>query len=194
MSADLTTELAKFLAVRPLGSGGSLIHQASRTLTHGEIRDSPTTAIQIAAAPGANKILYPQFAAFHLNWFGDYASIDGAATFIIAAGTQGLTITLNEAVSGGVTNLLAGGEAANASVVAGFTISAGAIGGLTGMFNSDVVNKALNVRAGNAGNFTAGHASNTLIVLCEFRVMSLVTGLFLTPTESGWDQTTRTFA
>lgn len=191
------------------GGGASLLHQASRTLTDIQVRALPTTAIEIVGAPGATRLLVPSVILARMNWVADFGNISPTCRLKVDL-TSSFIADLNEASLSGVTALLAGGGPDGTWVP--FTIQQLADSRTisatpavdphfhhgnadSGFYDADIANHALTISAvqGASNDFTDGTGS-TLQVATVFYVFDYSSGLFLTTAESGWNESTRTFA
>lgn len=166
---------------------GTRVSVASVTLTNAQIKALPTTGVQVVAAPGSGKWLRligvtystdtaagaytnvnPTYADIHIDlgggtYAGGYVATDPSVTPALATVANMLTY-------------------AQQTVVQGLPYAEG-YGGYTGVgyvstpapLRSAVENKALNVAADNSGsgNFTGGHAANSLKVTIYYAVESL---------------------
>lgn len=144
----------------------SQIYQQIFTLTDAQIKALPSTPVEIIAAPGANKCIFPLFAMLRLAWTADYTNIDGTATISILNGVQGILSQWAEAVGSGVSGILAGGGpdgswgwsllSANASITT--------LRSLSNIYDSDIANLPINISATNGalGNFQGGDVANGL--------------------------------
>lgn len=143
---------------------------ATKTLTDAQVKALPTTAVTLLAAPGTGFALVPIHATVRLAWAVDYTNIDAAARLFINVGSSEILARLDEAVLGAISNLLAGGEDANALMPAvGFAPASASpvpFNGSSGFFDGDIENRTLNISATNAaaGDFTGGDAANVLKV------------------------------
>ena len=159
------------------------IWSAPVTLTNAQIKALPTTAVQIAAAPGANRIIVtPAYSigakslALTFNWVADYTNIDAGARLKVQLGTD-------EYVEFAESSFFAWGESAFWSpgnieeIVASGTYGPNSL--------TSVTNQALFLSVNNAaaGDFTGGHASNTIIASPAYCVYDTTTGLFV-PAET----------
>lgn len=144
------------------------------TLTNAQIKALPTTPVQILAAPGASKIIFPMAAWLRANWAADYTNIDAGAIVKLLINTEILT-TLNNTVISGVTQLLAGGgpDGSNVFLIGRQHINATNMFGTSGIYDSDAANKPLTIEVTNGalGAFTGGHASNTLKITVYYVVV-----------------------
>ncbi len=180
------------------GGSASLIHQASVTLTNTQIIHLPTINQDLIPAPGLGRSLTP----FHGVLYSDhttagYGTFDAGGAYLAfyIDGVQRLNIVL--ASNGGV---LSGGgiDVAFLSTFVGVDSAGGpanAAGSIEGARDStSCENAALQIGAYNAGvDFSGGNIANALTVAVQFYVFDSSTLDFLTTTESGWNETTRTF-
>ena len=163
------------------GGGGDVNYtwQVETTLTDAQIKALPTAAVQIAAAPGANRIIVtPAYAigakslALTFNWVADYTNVDAGARLKVQLGTD-------EYVEFAENFFFAWGESAfwspsNSNEI----VASGTYGpnSLTSVTNQAVF---LSVNNAAAGNFTGGHASNTILASLAYFVLDTTTGLFV---------------
>lgn len=176
------------------GGGNEVLHQVTVTLTNAQIKALPTTAVEILAAPGANKLLVPQVALLHMKWAADYSNIN--ASCLLKCDLNGTFVAgLYQHTLSGVASLLAGGgpdgtwvamtlnqlawsttTTATPSVNPHFHQGAAD----SGFYDADIVNTALTVSATNAadGNFEGGDPDNELQVSVAYLVLNTTTGEF----------------
>lgn len=169
------------------------LHQGTATLTDAQIKALPTTAVDILAAPGANKLLVPQVVMLHMKWEADYGSINANA--VLKVDLNGTFIAgLHESSLSGVSALLAGGgpdgtwvamtlnQLANATVTSATPnvnphLHQGAAD--SGFYDADIVNVPLRISVeGNGGDFTGGDSNNELQISVAYLVLNTVTGEF----------------
>lgn len=171
-------------------SHGSLIHQASLTLTDVQARALRSAPFELAPTPGADRMTVATLAEFYHRWVADFTNIDAAAT--ISIGAAGELVSLLEATGNGVSNVLANGE----DMLARFVVrpDSATYPATIYKFPVNLFNKPLLITATNgvAGDFTGGDGSEVL-VSAEFRVWDRTLGKYLTVAESGWDEHSRTF-
>jgi len=172
----------KIIADGGAPGGGGLLQTATFTLTDAQIKALPTTAIEIVAAQGANKIIFPQSALLYLNWAGDYDNIGSTATLGVEYDDShsSCLAPLDEASNGQVSNLLIDGATHIAllpmrSLVVSPSLANSGIGQITDEPWS--VNSALKVYASNTGShtgdFTDGDTSNTLKIIVYYLVVDV---------------------
>lgn len=184
------------------GGGGSLIHQASRTLNNGQIIALHTTPITIVGPPGSGRMVDFQHALLSADTAsGSYGGFDADAAIYLDQG--------NHQVSSVVAD--DGGAAGNLSALIGSSSSGTAIAhAIRGDWSYNAASwstpnsttserntyedAALSLVSSNSVNFNGGHANNSLVLLIEFRVFDFTLKKYLTTDESGWNETTRTFA
>jgi hypothetical protein len=162
------------------GGGGDVnyIWQATVLLTDAQIKALPTTPVTLAAAPGANRLIRP----LESTWIADtsagvYTNLSANISLRYDVGTLTAAVfdeNYHGALSGAFLSVISLGPLSyvNNSAVIG-NLEGGLALGLNG---------ALTLYATNtAGNFTGGHASNTLRVTAPYLVIDTTTGL-LVPT------------
>jgi hypothetical protein len=171
----------------------SLIHQASVTLTDAQIKSlfpNDNVPVTIVPGPGADRLLV--FAGGFISLdvtAGGYLSDDDLSLVrlrICTNADDSLSLAWRA-------NILYAGVQ-RISLLPDFFES-------SGRFNASPYSIAANYSmrlqidpTDTASNpLTAGHVDNTMIVVCDFRVLDVTTGRYLTTAESGWDEDTRTF-
>jgi len=153
----------------------ALLRVATKTLTNDEVISLPTTSVEILAAPGANKIIIPIMTVLHANWVADYGGIDAGAIICIRLANVDV-MQLTETIASSVSSLLTGGGPDGVSAMLGplYKVASSTVYGISGMYDSDIANKALNiVISGNALDLTGGDAGNTLKVIVYYMVMDV---------------------
>ena len=180
-----------------LAGGGSILHQATMELDHDQIRQLPTIPITVLGAPGGDVVAIPIMATLKVDSSAGAYGVDASDSFIALTweGTDALYLAINDGTNGSMAVLSAG----TVKFVIGYTYLGYSDSYLvvvppTSPTLSNAANKALQLQATNTGDFTGGNASNSGLLTVEFRVWNSVTGRFLTTAESGWNETTRTFA
>lgn len=163
-------------------------YYSSVRLTDAQIKALPTTQVEVIAAQGSNTIIIPLFCWLHMIWVDDYDNIGDTATIGLGYGNSksSTLMTLNEAVSSNVSNLLVDG-ASHGAMLAPFIAINGpdsAVSSL-GQFLDDPgpVNAAMKIWGSNTGShtgdFTEGNAGNSLLVAVPYVVFNKSTGAFL---------------
>lgn len=189
-SDSLMHAMMDFLAQLYEGAGGSeatstssafaVLQKVTATLTDAQIKALPTTPVTILDSPGADKAIAPFFIAYHMKGV-DYADIDPTATIVARAGTEVFLPVRNDTQSG-VTALLAGGGGDDGSLTYGTlkfgvrsSFNAAGFAQLSGLYESDVVDKPFTVRATNGavGDFTGGDPANTLRVTVYYVIFDV---------------------
>jgi hypothetical protein len=177
------------------GGGSDVQHQDTITLTNAQILALPTTAVEVLAAPGANKLIVPLVILLHMKWVADYGNIN--ATAMLKADLAGnFIVGLRESVLSGITSLLAGGGpdgtwvslGLNNAIAQGVTTTATPninththpIGADSGFYDADLVNVPLTISMDNQGSgvLTGGDADNELQVSAAYYLLNTVTGVF----------------
>lgn len=176
------------------GGGASLTHQASRTLDNDEVIALPNSYYILVPAPGSDRVTVLE---------GALLSIDasGAAYGNLTAGANG-TIYLGPDPN-------PNGFQQSIEVLASQFLNSAAIKQtwlrpqlhydniLTAIYAvawEDGSNNSVGLTAINSGNYTLGDASNSMDIGMLFKIWSTTEKRFLTVSESGWNQATRTFA
>lgn len=153
----------------------SLVKQASITLTDAQIKALPTTPVEIVAAPGAGKLLVSLYDLLSFDWTADYTNIDSGALIGVA---DGLMINVAETPDGAVSSLIASGGDRFVWLIPMHAVNSGEPQSLTGYDNTSL-NQPIAIFAGNIGDFTSGHPSNTLRVSVLYAVLDFTTGQFV---------------
>lgn len=171
---------------------GSIVHQATVTLTDAQIKALPTTAVEIIAEPGANKLLVPIVIMLHMKWVADYSNIDPTAQ--LKADTAGSFMALlSQPTLSGVSALLAGGGPDGTWVPITIQQLAKSVptpaaptnhmhNGVadSGFYDADIVNISLSISLDNAeaGDLEDGDPDNELQVSVVYYILNTVTGEF----------------
>src|SRR6266508_3161660 len=156
-------------------AAGMYLQRAIVTLTDAQIKALPTTSVEIVAAPGAGKAIFPLAAWFRLNWFADYENIASSSLLTVQAGIQfGALFALLDNVNSDVDVLLASGGPAgtNAWLPLASRASGSLSIGIAGFNDAVIENLPLLFQCANGGEgpLTGGHANNTLKVTVYYIV------------------------
>lgn len=166
-----------------VSGGSSILRQATVTLTDAQIKALPTTGVDVVAAPGAGKILIPQFAWARVAWTADYTNIAAAAVLELRfTGGASFFCVLDNSVNTAVGSLLAGGGPDAVGGYFGLRTRPGAAAnyGIAGLYDADVANLPLTIVGNNDGSgaFTGGNGANTMTVTVAYYVFNTATGVF----------------
>lgn len=166
-------------------SSASLIHQATVTLTDAQIKEWPSVDPRVlVAAPGANKAILPlTLVIAHGAWTAGYGNHGDESIKLDFGGSGQMAFFSGEEVN----NLL---NTTDSRFVL-FSALAGSFGTTTPAEGLPIdlvlppftgiwalwANKALTLSASNSlGDYTNGHANNTLTVSVTYMVLNLTTG------------------
>lgn len=161
------------------GSGSSILHQATVTLTDAQIKALPTTAVELIAAPGSGLVVIPIFVsvAFHLE--EAYTAV-GASLSVLYDGISNYPTNVMETE----TTLQATGDF-QGLVLAPY-LNARTAGDFSGLVTSsplgaDTINTALVIADdyNGASDYTDGDEANTLTVTVAYVVLNVATGVFV---------------
>lgn len=191
------------------GAGASLLHQGAKALVHSEILQLPTAEQVLIAAPTAARTMIPDMLAVHSQLNGvPYGNVWAQAELQTFFGTAGPFFAAFREDSSGQDGFCVSGMLQNSTIQwagarGGLQTTNPAGGGLAGApstygngyFNSvtafgDYVGVFLR---NNGANLTGGHVDDILRFIYSFYVYDADRGRFLTPAESGWIESTRTF-
>lgn len=188
---------------RVIVGSNSLIHHASVMLIDDDIKSVPgmlPTFYQIAPAH-ADRILFPTFAIARLIRVEKYTNVSVDDAFFgfqnDAPASTGLVNAPGNIV---LFSSLFGSDPGAADFIVTLvspvdTATANASGSAYLAGSSGVIGKALSLSIYNGdGALTGGDPANTLTVATEFRVFDMTTGRFLTVSQSGWHEDTRSFS
>lgn len=196
----ITEELERAL------EGLSLIHQASRTLTHAEILALRSTPIEIVPATeileyetAPTRLILPVSAiAISKKPTGARYENVGEGTLILVWGSDFSTLVATALELASVSSPVFAEDpfaAFSGTAIADakewqipFVIAPAPFGG--GGYQDNGLFVTLH---NSEGNLTDGHPSNTIDVCCAFHVYDVPLKRYLTVQETGWDQVTRTF-
>lgn len=168
--------------VQPINieGGSSYLVKAEVTLTDAQIKALPTTPIQVADAPGADKFISLIHAVIILdNVNGGYGNIAGGTSTLVSFGV-GELVALQTASSLYVESDMGDFEFPSSSPFPIMFSAPANIG--TGLFaaagpadSNSVNNKPLYILGANGvnGNFTGGNAANTLKVTVYYVIVDL---------------------
>lgn len=176
-----------------------MIHQAGVTFADADIQEIGNgSGVEIVPMPGAGRVLQVLTGYFTLDTSaGAYSGADPSSAFLL---TYGNGVFGTELVPIETALETPGITSAYFYPIWQQNAIAGA-GSFAGILTSNVANPAsslenLNLRINDwwaPGAYGSGDPANTLQVGVIFVVFDTVTGLYLTTTQSGWNQTTRTF-
>jgi hypothetical protein len=158
------------------GSGGVLLCTKTQTITDAQVKALPTTAITVVAAPGAGRVVTPiryllitDFSAAAYTNLSDggyiYIGYDGiessgrnTSAYIADSAADSLTK---------LTGLMAAADSVYALEPYQETLEGWGLIGYGGT-QANLVNKPLQMRASNSGNYTGGNAANVLKVITHY--------------------------
>lgn len=143
----ITTEIQKFISL------------SAKKIIDADIKALPTTAIELIAAPGPNKIIVPFNVHCHFLSTVAYTNMDANMTFALMRGTAGGNIFTADMIDGGL------GNAAS--------IDWNMIQQQIMDLPADIINKALYLKLTNGigGNLTGGAAGNALTITTAYYVL-----------------------
>lgn len=149
-----------------LDEAANLLHQATITLTHAQIKALPTTPVQIVVAPGAGAVVLLVAAMLRSNFAVAYTNVAGTFTLATdkAEGSQraGWSALGTANSTTRQVRLWAGASFGSIDDSGGFEPDAVAI-----------ENKALEFYVdGGSGDYTAGDAANTLTVSATYLLVN----------------------
>lgn len=198
-------EAAERYEAQEASGAAALVHQGTRTLTNAEFKALPTTPQSIIVPPSGLFAIATRV-MLHKNFSVAYDTKVAADLDYINV-RYGQTepndhdfgyIANNASYPGALLNaFLASGE--NLTFVTAMNMSQSA--------QADwalVLSRSINISTtflaegiwigGGNDDFTGGNAANVVRVIVEFRVYDTAQRKFLTTSQSGWDETTRTFS
>lgn len=137
-----------------------IVFGVTKILTDAQIKALPTTPVQILAPQGANKIAWVIGAFVNFKPVSPYSNFDFSVSLKVGPPSPA-DIWQN---------------CSNADLILGSSVAFDKQMGTNvgqGSANSDVVNKATEIRAdnGGSGNFTGGNAGNSLAVTILYTVI-----------------------
>lgn len=181
---EIINQLADYIQANPGGApgGDQLLQSATVTLTDAQIKALPTTEVEIVAAPGADKMIYPVYfiAIITTAAGGEYTNISADAYINLETDTghYGIITGNHAGVLNGVSRSL--GTADNVGLVLAGPMQNGYYSSNFGALIPDdtqtiisLGNKALRLNMVNSGNLTGGNAANTLKVTVYYTVVDL---------------------
>jgi len=164
------------------GSGSSIVHQATVTLTNAQMIALPTTGISVVAAPGASQLLVPVQAIGIITLVSVYTSItDASWSFAIGDTVASSVVVSSPCLMDGV---LGSTGTFALSWVMGIDIAPGTLnfdGIIVTGGDSVNANKPLLIADiwGGIPNYGGGHASNTATISLSYLTLNTTTGVFV---------------
>jgi len=166
-----------------LAGGGSLVHQATVTLTDAQILHLSQTPAQVVAAGGANTIVFPTRMVLYANTLaGAYAGIttdsDRLELKWIGGGNP-LAAVFSSSTWGQVAGLLGNAAISFVDILPQMNYDA-ALGSLSSFADlaSYNINKGIELVWQADDELTGGNAANTLRVSTAYMILNTITGLF----------------
>lgn len=158
------------------GVGGIFRHSSPFALTNNQVKALPQTPITVVPAPGANRIAIPLYATGLVNsTAGAYTNLDAAHYVALRHATSTDQLTTGVGIISQTAAQVLNWQPAqfpNTDLILDISV---------GLFPANATNKAIQIFADNgaAGDFTGGHASNSLTVTVVYVVFDLVTKRFV---------------
>lgn len=174
----------------------SLIHQAHITLNNDEIIHLPTFAPTIIPAPGANRLIALTNADGFLYLTAPYSNITALYSAITFDFGQFNGFYLSGPIDAN-SFLVAGEPIRRAVMLPDQQIVAAATTQYADVLGSvaDMIDAPFTLMADQAdGDYMDGDPANTLDLSVTFQVYDFTLKRYLTTTESGWHEDTRTFS
>lgn len=183
----LANYLASPILIANLGVGynqyatGFGQYRAIRDITNAQMLLLNGTAVEVAPAPGANKIIMPTAVLFWFDWTADYGNINAASVLDVEWGDSGVQplTRLDQLFATQVSVLLASGgdTIARLQPLQGVNV-VDTPDDIIGWVNDDgelasIINVGLKLFAFNSGNFNGGNAANILRVITDYTIQDL---------------------
>ena len=148
---------------------------ATALLDDAEIKALPTTAIEIVAAPGAGKVIYPLFVTLKATLTAAYTGIDTEGSYLLTS--VGESGWLEYAQNVGAIDSVLGDTAVSSGPVLAFMRQSDRVQAadtsLLWFVAAAVTNQPLTLSMFNSGNLTGGNAANSLALTTLYHVFDV---------------------
>lgn len=182
---EIINQLADYIEANP--SGGSSYLVAEVTLDHDAIIQLPSIPGEVIPAPGLGKVIQPIYFCVFRRFVTPYTNVKGDLGYMAFVesidenvnfssyiqnktySTNGLAVTSFTRFFNGATDLFLNMPALFADL--GIGSGSQVVPVLEAV--ADWENKPVVLAVGNTGNFTGGHASNTIKIVAQYKIVDL---------------------
>ena len=173
--AEIVSKLQTEVFTAPGGAVEVAVYQRKTVLTDAQIKALPTTPVELVPAPGVGKFLtYHSAVVLRKPFAAGYTNISNNDTIYIDLDDYGVSRVFTDNVESGLQDLseLLGGYAPEQKKLWTVGINGGTRPNMMGI-NGSTDNEPLRLVGMASGNWTGGHANNTLEVTVFYSIVDL---------------------